>query len=107
MTISSNKYSMNEASKYLENPQSLVNATNDELFSLHPDVIAQIQLVGVQKRFEYFYPKIKALEKLANEQNIKEINSLDDLAPILFQHTVYKSYPLAFIEKITIFNACT
>jgi hypothetical protein len=99
MTISSDKYAMNGASKYLEKPQSLVNATNDELFSLHPDVITQIQLVGAQKRFENFYPKIKALEKLANEQNIKEINSLDDLAPILFQHTVYKSYPLAFVEK--------
>ena len=99
MTISSDKYSVNVGSKYIENPQSLVSATNDELFSLDPDVINQIQLAGAQKRFEYFYPKIKALEKLANEQNIKKINSLDDLAPILFQHTVYKSYPLAFVEK--------
>ena len=56
MTISSDKYAVNGASKYLENPQSLVNATNNELFSLPPDVIAQIQLVGAQKRFEIFYP---------------------------------------------------
>ena len=99
MTISTEKTTMERVSEFLENPESLVNATNDELFSLHPDVIAQIQLIGAQKRFEHFYPKIKALEKLANEQNIKKINSIDDLAPILFQHTVYKSYPLAFIEK--------
>ncbi|MHA1513505.1 MAG: hypothetical protein ACTSRJ_05515, partial [Candidatus Hodarchaeales archaeon] len=99
MTLSEEKITMERVSEFLENPQSLVNATNDELFSLQPEVIAQIQLIGVQKRFDYFYPRIKALEKLANEQNIKNINSLDDIAPILFQHTVYKSYPLAFIEK--------
>ncbi len=86
-------------SEMFQNPQSLVNATNEELFSLEADFVHRVQLAGARKRFEYFIPRIKALKKLADEQNISEITSLNDLAPILFQHTVYKSYPLAFIEK--------
>ena len=99
MVISINKLSGERQSELIQNPQSLVHATNEELFSLDADFVQQIQLAGVQKRFSYFYSRIGALKKLADEQNISEINSLNDLAPILFQHTVYKSYPLAFIEK--------
>ena len=99
MTITLQKVLTEKQTEFLQNPTSLVKATNDELFSLETDIIQQIQLFGAQKRFKYFYPRIKALKKLADEQNITAINSLDDIAPILFQHTVYKSYPLAFIEK--------
>jgi hypothetical protein len=99
MTISTPKIFDEKQMDFLQNPASLVNATNKELFSLESDLVQQIQLIGVQKRFEYFYPRIKALQKLADEQKISTINSLDDIAPILFQHTVYKSYPLVFIEK--------
>ena len=99
MTISTPKIIDENQMDFLQNPASLVNATNEELFNLEPEFVQQIQLIGVQKRFKYFFPRIKALQKLANEQKITAINSLDDIAPILFQHTVYKSYPLVFIEK--------
>ncbi|PWI47268.1 hypothetical protein CEE45_12795 [Candidatus Heimdallarchaeota archaeon B3_Heim] len=99
MVLSTSKLSGERQSEMFQNPQSLVHATNDELFSLETDFVQQIQLAGAQKRFDWFYPRIKALKKLADEQNITEIKTLNDLAPILFLHTVYKSYPLAFIEK--------
>ncbi|MHA1978282.1 MAG: hypothetical protein ACW98I_15355, partial [Candidatus Hodarchaeales archaeon] len=99
MVISTNKLSGERRSDLFQNPESLVQATNRELFSLETDFVQQIQLAGAQKRFTHFYPRIRALKKLADEQDISEINSINDLAPILFQHTVYKSYPLAFIEK--------
>ncbi len=99
MVISTHILSGERQTEMFQNPQSLVQATNEELFSLETDFVQQIQLAGAQKRFEYFYPRIKALKRLADEQKISEINELNDLAPILFQHTVYKSYPLTFIEK--------
>jgi hypothetical protein len=42
---------------------------------------------------------VAALRKLADIQGVSTIGSLDDAAPILFQHTVYKSYPMPFLEK--------
>jgi hypothetical protein len=100
MTVITTKIQSGESDKYLEDPNSLVYATNSELFSLDSKLVSQIQLAGVKKRFEYFYPRIKALKKLADEQGINnEITSLDDVGKILFQHTVYKSYPLQLVEK--------
>ena len=85
--------------KQLYSPQTLVRLTNEELFSIDPKLVEQIQLKGIQTRFKDFYTQIQALKKLADEQGIQSINSLDDVVPLLFQHTVYKSYPLALIEK--------
>ncbi|MHA2173178.1 MAG: hypothetical protein ACXAB7_25265, partial [Candidatus Kariarchaeaceae archaeon] len=99
MTITITDVKKEGYSDLLQNPSSLVNLSNEELFNLDPDLVKQIQLSGAQQRFKYFYSRIKSLRKLVDAQNISDINTLNDLAPILFQHTVYKSYPLAFIEK--------
>ncbi|MFX0181878.1 MAG: hypothetical protein ACFE95_02250 [Candidatus Hodarchaeota archaeon] len=99
MTVTTTKFQSGESEKYLEDPYSLVYATNSELFNLEPELVVKIQLVGVQKRFEHFFPRIKALKKLADEQGVERITSLDEIAKILFQHTVYKSYPLHLVEK--------
>ncbi|MHA1942727.1 MAG: hypothetical protein ACW97P_13580 [Candidatus Hodarchaeales archaeon] len=99
MTITITDVKKEGYSDLVQNPSSLVNLSNEELFNLDPDLVKQIQLSGAQQRFKYFYSRIKSLGKLVDAQNISDINTLNDLAPILFQHTVYKSYPLAFIEK--------
>jgi len=99
MTVSIPKTIPEAQKRFIEDPTELVRATNTELFSLDPVIVEQIQLAGIQKRFDYFYPRIRGLKKLADGQGITEIKTLDELAPLLFQHTVYKSYPLTLIEK--------
>jgi hypothetical protein len=99
MTISIPKTIPEAQERFIEDPTELVRATNDELFSLDPAIVEQIQLAGIKKRFEYFYPRIRGLKKLADEQGITEIKTMEEAASLLFQHTVYKSYPLALIEK--------
>ncbi|HLY58996.1 MAG TPA: hypothetical protein VKS60_25765 [Stellaceae bacterium] len=36
---------------------------------------------------------------MADELGIDSIRCLDDVVPVLFQHTVYKSYPVSLLEK--------
>jgi hypothetical protein len=36
---------------------------------------------------------------LADRQGVERVESLDDVLPVLFDHRVYKSYPLSLIEK--------
>ena len=38
------------------------------------------------------------LTRLADKQNITELNAIDDVLPLLFEHTVYKSYPDFLLE---------
>lgn len=57
------------------------------------------QLGAVKMRFEQLKDRVSALEKLAKRQGVTSIDSLTDALPLFFDHRVYKSYPLAIIEK--------
>ena len=39
------------------------------------------------------------LARLADGHGITDIRSIEDAAPLLFKHSVYKSYPISFLEK--------
>src|SRR3954452_14910098 len=43
--------------------------------------------------------QVPLLARLASENNVAAIDSLDDVVPLLFSHSSYKSYPAAFIKK--------
>ena len=83
-------------------PQSsneLVKISYRDWWQLPQDQVEAFQLSMLQKRFDELKDKIVTLGKLAAIQNIDAINNLDDVVPILFQHTAYKSYPMSLLEK--------
>jgi len=43
--------------------------------------------------------QVPVLRQRADDQGIKKVDSLDDLVPLLFPHTVYKSYPAAIVDQ--------
>ena len=45
------------------------------------------------QRFERLRPEVSALDALATRQGVDRVQSLEDAAPLLFDHRVYKSYP--------------
>ena len=50
-------------------------------------------------RFEQQRDRIPTLSKLADRQGITSISEIDDVLPLLFEHTIYKSYPTYLLEK--------
>lgn len=64
-----------------------------------PANLREIQLAALQERFEQKRQEIKIVERRASDAGIDAINTLDDVVPLLFTHTNYKSYPEAFIDK--------
>jgi hypothetical protein len=58
-----------------------------------------IQLAGLRGRFEQLRQRVAVLTVLADEQAITTIRTLDDAAPLLFQHTMYKSYPVGLLLR--------
>mgnify|MGYP004446636661 FL=1 len=83
----------------LADPTSFHNAPYDEAFKLTNDQISQLHIEGARKRFAELRPGISVLDKLAREQGVEAINTIDDIAPLLFPHTVYKSYPISYLER--------
>ena len=59
----------------------------------------EVQLASARLRFEARALKIPQLRKLAELQNVDRVSKLDDLAPLLFRHTVYKSYPISMVTR--------
>ncbi|WP_298197561.1 hypothetical protein [Novosphingobium sp.] len=58
-----------------------------------------LQLAALRDRFAALRGPIGALGRLADEQGLADITRLEDVVPLLFPHTVYKSYPLSFLEQ--------
>jgi len=71
----------------------------ETLFSLSSADTAAPQLQALVQRFERLRPAVSALDALATRQGVDWIESFEDAAPLLFDHRVYKSYPMSVIEK--------
>ena len=76
----------------------LASASAATLFALDADEVARLQLEGARAQFAALRDRIPALATLAAEQGISEIESIDRIAPLLFSHQLYRSYPLRILE---------
>ena len=61
--------------------------------------IAALQLRAAQELFDERRAQIPLLARRADDAGITRIESLADIVPLLFAHTVYKSYPPSFVEQ--------
>jgi hypothetical protein len=61
--------------------------------------IEPLQLEAARALFVERLEQIPVLKRRAEEAGVSEIRSFDDIVPLLFAHTVYKSYPPSFVEK--------
>jgi phenylacetate-coenzyme A ligase PaaK-like adenylate-forming protein len=57
------------------------------------------QAAGLKYRFEQLRDRIPYLKKLADRDGVTAVDALEDVVPLLFEHTVYKSYPASLLEK--------
>ena len=63
-----------------------------------PDIEAR-QLEAARELFAERREQIPVLRRRAEDCGVTEIRTLDDLVPLLFAHTSYKSYPASFVEQ--------
>ena len=59
--------------------------------------LRETQVAALDERFQERKDRIKLLGHRAREAGITEIRSREDVVPLLFPHTVYKSYPESFL----------
>jgi hypothetical protein len=71
----------------------------DELFALARQEVEQAQLQALARRFGELRPRVAALDALAARQDVDRIDAVEEVVPVLFDHRVYKSYPLGLIER--------
>lgn len=71
----------------------------DRAYAQDPTDLLPLQLQAAQELFRERREQIPLVGRRADDAGISEVRSLDDLVPLLFAHTVYKSYPASFIEQ--------
>ena len=71
----------------------------DRAFDMPASDVAPLQLRAAQELFEERRHQIPLVNRRAEEAGITRIEKFDDLVPLLFAHTVYKSYPASFVEQ--------
>jgi hypothetical protein len=59
----------------------------------------ELQLEAMRMRFAELHREIPTLWTTAKESNIDSIERAEDIVPLLFQHSVYKSYPIALLLR--------
>lgn len=71
----------------------------ETLFALPREDVEQAQRYALARRFDALRSAVDALDKLATRQGVERVDTVGDVVPVLFDHRVYKSYPLSLIEK--------
>lgn len=83
----------------LNDPAALANHDAYAWQHLPRADIDAIQLEGLKQRFAALRERVPVLKKLADAEGVVQIDSFDDAVPLLFEHTVFKSYPPSLLEK--------
>ena len=65
----------------------------EDRFDIPTAELRETQIEALNERFQKRKDKIKLLGHRAQEAGITEVRSFNDMVPLLFPHTAYKSYP--------------
>lgn len=71
----------------------------DKAYDISMTDLLPLQLQAAQELFAERINQIPLVKKRAEDADITGIRKLEDLIPLLFAHTVYKSYPQSFIDN--------
>lgn len=83
---------MKQPDQFWEDPASYFDNSYTKAHSISREELESIQLVGLQTRFDQLKGNVPFLEKLVEAQGIHSIDALNDVIPLLFLHSTYKSY---------------
>ncbi len=70
---------------------------SEDRYDIPYEELRDKQIEAVNERFQDRKGKIKLLAHRAQQGGIEEVRSLEDIVPLLFPHTAYKSYPESFL----------
>ncbi|MDE2597589.1 MAG: hypothetical protein KGL44_11995 [Sphingomonadales bacterium] len=72
---------------------------DDDRFAYQAAELRPLQVQALNERFQENKDRIKLLRHRADEAGVDEITALEDMVPLLFPHTAYKSYPESFLMQ--------
>jgi len=90
---------VDEARAFATSPAQFFGQSWHAMQHVERERLEELQLEALRLRFSELRDAIPTVSAMAGEQDVESIDQLDDIVPLLFQHSVYKSYPLSLLVK--------
>ena len=88
-----------DAELFMYDPPAFFDRSYTKQHSIPRDRMQELQLAALTLRFHQGLAHMAMVSKLAGRQGIAQVSEFDDVVPLLFEHTMYKSYPLSLLER--------
>jgi hypothetical protein len=88
-----------DAEVFMYDPPAFFDRSYTKQHSIARDRMEELQLAALALRFNAGLEQEAMVSKLAGRQRITQITEVADIVPLLFEHTMYKSYPLSLLER--------
>jgi len=85
--------------RFMDDPISFFGQSYTQMHTIPRGELEELQRQAMSIRFQQHDQSIEMVRKLADRLGITEINEFNDVVPLMFSHTAFKSYPSALIDK--------
>jgi acyl-protein synthetase LuxE len=97
MTVT--QQSAQSVSRFMDDPIDFFDESLTKMHSIPRDELENLQRQAMAIRFQQHRNGIEIVRKLADRLGITELNEFNDVVPLMFSHTAFKSYPAALIDN--------
>jgi len=85
--------------QFMDDPITFFGQSLTQMHSIPRDELEALQRHAMRIRFSEHRQSIEMVRKLADRLGITELDEFDDVVPLMFSHTAFKSYPAALIDN--------
>ena len=83
----------------MDDPINFFGQSYTQMHSIDRRELEALQRQAMTIRFQQHRSSIEMLRKLADRLGITALDEFDDVVPLFFSHTAFKSYPAALVDK--------
>lgn len=87
------------AADFIRDPLAFFDMSLTKMQSVPRDTLEELQTAALTMRFEQQRERIPALAMLAEAQGITRVGEFNEILPVCFEHTIFKSYPGPLLER--------
>ncbi len=87
------------ARRLMTDPIAFFDQSVTKMHSIPREELEALQRTAMSIRFKEHYEGIEMLRKVADRLGITEVNEFNDVVPLFFAHTAFKSYPASLLDK--------
>ncbi len=84
---------------FMNDPIGYFDQSITRMHMIPRDELEGLQREAMRRRFAEHRESIEIVRNLADRLEIKEVREFDDMAPLFFAHTAFKSYPSSLLDK--------